>query len=178
MLFRSSFTFFIASVICVWFLTACQLFNPSNNSEEHFEGITETDTLANILADDPDDWQPRKVSHGTGMIPTGFGVEPAYPNPAGVSFHAWGLSNPERAVCVLTYALPELSEVSLKVNVTPDSTVKVLADENRTAGYYAHYWDLKSESGDDLPNGIYRVFIEVVTNDTSYTSHGDIKIKR
>ena len=64
------------------------------------------------------------------------------------------------------------------IEYSPDSIVRTFVNGKQQAGYFQLFWDLKSDSEYPTPDGIYRTFISVATEDTIYHSHGDIQIQR
>ena len=144
-----------------------------------YVGIVQTDTSGNIISDDDEDWQPRASSQPSGALPTLFSAWPAYPNPAGTAFQAWGNSGPAGRVCILQYALPELATVSLIINRSPEDTARtLLANEWLQAGKFRLVWDLNDNAGASIENGIYRAHLYAETADSTYHIFGDIEVKR
>ncbi len=82
------------------------------------------------------------VSNEGGLIPTAFGVEQNYPNPFA-----------ERTT--LEFALPEASDVSVRVYDTAGHLVATLVDAERPAGYHEVEWDAAR-----LASGVYLVRVE------------------
>lgn len=69
-------------------------------------------------------------------------LEQNYPNPFNVTTN----------IC---YALKEDVKVSLKIYNLMGQEVRVLVNENQSAGYYAVTWNSKDKYGEPLPSGIY-----------------------
>lgn len=174
---KKSSVFSVSTYVLAGMVFAFSCNRDLNNppSESFFNGIAQTDTLGTIIQDDAEDWQPRTVQSED--LPSSFSVSPAYPNPAGRPFKFLGDS--ARAGCALTYVLPERAFVTIQINTTPEKVVRILAENTpHVAGQYLYFWDLKDDQDIDLPNNIYRVFIQAVIDDTTYKSYGDVKIQR
>jgi hypothetical protein len=77
-----------------------------------------------------------------GMVPRLFELAQNYPNPF----------NPATTI---EFSLPEAAHVRLEVFNVLGRRVRTLIDEPRPAGHYVHPWDGRSESGQDLPSGLY-----------------------
>ncbi|MDI6738898.1 MAG: FlgD immunoglobulin-like domain containing protein [Candidatus Edwardsbacteria bacterium] len=78
----------------------------------------------------------------TPRLPNRFDLAQAYPNPA-------------RARASINYQLPVGSRVRLEVYNIMGQRIKVLADGDRSAGYYSAAWDLTGSSGRAVAAGIY-----------------------
>lgn len=157
----------IALMLNVILLSACdKSVSPSLPS---YVGIVQTDTLGNIISDDDGDWQPRTSAQPSGLLPAFFSALPAYPNPAGIAFKAWGNSGPTGRVCILQYTLPDLAIASIFINGSPADTIRfLLENEWLQAGYFRLIWDIRDDAGDDVENGIYRAtFIAEMADSTS-----------
>jgi hypothetical protein len=79
----------------------------------------------------------RKEGDGGGFVPTSYALYQSYPNPAGTS-------------AKVKYALPEDEHVTIKLYNIAGQVVKVLVDEDASAGTY-----VKEVSADGLANGVY-----------------------
>jgi hypothetical protein len=63
--------------------------------------------------------------------------------------------NPFNPTCVISYALPVESRVTLSIYNILGQRVKLLVDEYQHAGYKIVKWDGKDEEGDQVASGIY-----------------------
>jgi hypothetical protein len=79
----------------------------------------------------------RKEGDGGGFVPTSYALYQSYPNPAGTS-------------AKVKYALPEDTKVTIKLYNIAGQVVKVLVNEDASAGTY-----VKEVSADGLANGVY-----------------------
>ena len=68
--------------------------------------------------------------------------------------------NPFCSETKIRYALPEDSDVTLKIYDITGQLVRVLVDELQEAGYYTVSWDGKDKNGREVPSGIYFYRIE------------------
>jgi hypothetical protein len=79
----------------------------------------------------------RKEGDGGGFVPASYALYQSYPNPAGTS-------------AKVKYALPEDEHVTIKLYNIAGQVVKVLVDEDASAGTY-----VKEVSADGLADGVY-----------------------
>jgi hypothetical protein len=122
-----------------------------------YSGITETDEMgAQTGSVDSDDWQP-----------TGELVDlVAFPNPA-------------KTTCDIYYHLVDSLRVRIRIQDRPGHTIRQLVDASETAGStHKVTWDFKDDSGNALPDCIYRVVFEVDAPGGLERSHGDIQLER
>ncbi len=152
-MFASHSKFFLPLlVLCL--LLAFQCEKDKNPLNPVFSGIAKTDDQANLIEDDPDDWQPRCGA------PAPFCARPAYPNPTqgSTSIH---------------FALSSGIPVKIVIHSPFNRIVRTLIDTSFSPGTYNVAWDLRNDAGELLPSGIYRVYIEA-----GIQTHGDIQIQR
>jgi hypothetical protein len=130
----------------------------STDSEERcspFTGITETDENANIIGtSDPDDWKESGVLSNLR----------AYPNPY----------NP---VISIGFSLSRSATVKITINNQPTNIIRTLVDQSFAAGSHQIIWDSKTDSGDDVPDCIYRIYFSATTDDGTDQTFGDIELK-
>lgn len=114
-----------------------------------FKGITFTDYEGNIIGPvDPTDWQIYAASFDPGLssvpkvLPDGFGVEPAYPNPSDAFS--------------LRLVLPERSTIEITIQDNDFRTVRHI-EFIHDAGMVLYYLVGHDDLGRKLPCGIYRV---------------------
>jgi len=74
--------------------------------------------------------------------PEAFALLNAYPNPF----------NPETTI---KYHLPEAGQVRVEIRNMVGQVVRILVDQQQTAGRYALQWDARDASGQALASGIY-----------------------
>lgn len=132
------------------------------NSEQGFEGITQTDEYGQIIYDDLDDWQwddQTDLVDG-GMKPVPYRVYPAYPNPAIGSIG-------------IRFQLPQLSDVELCIINIRGETIRGLVRSRKEGGVYRVVWDLCDEEGCKISPGIYRCIFKV----NGFESYGDIEVE-
>ncbi len=85
------------------------------------------------------------------LIPETFSLKPAYPNPF----------NP---YTVISFALPEAAEVSMRVMDVTGKTVRLLVNnQGYPAGEFSILWDGQSNTGVPLSSGVY--FIQLTTGE-------------
>lgn len=63
--------------------------------------------------------------------------------------------NPFTRFTVISYQLPVISEVSIRIYDILGREVKNLVDKNLTAGYYTNTWNGTDKEGELVPSGIY-----------------------
>ena len=135
-----------------------------NDDEPFFAGIARTsaDSPDLIGPDDPEDWQPRCTSSWDV-----FCVAPAFPNPTS-------------AGTTISFFLQDSSLVELFAESEPRNKVRAIASLDLQMGPWQVFWDLQDDSGAQLPNGIYRVWIKVieVSEGTIHETFGDVQIQR
>lgn len=94
------------------------------------------------------------ISAGATPIPTSYALEQNYPNPF-------------NAGTVISFALPEASRVKVSVFNVLGQAVKVLADEDMSAGMQRVSWDGRDESGSSAASGVY--FYRISANNFTAT---------
>ena len=82
------------------------------------------------------------VDENLDEVPVNFVLENNYPNPF----------NPST---VIKYAVPELSNVNLKIYNSLGQVVKTLVNTTQAAGSYSLQWDGTSDTGVKVSSGIY-----------------------
>ena len=118
-----------------------------------FSDVNNTATCLNELFDDcdPTDGVPIWQSAGAGAKPSSeeagtrpdkFSLSQNYPNPF----------NPE---CNIDYALPIDCHVRLSVYNVLGQRIRILVDEQQSAGYKSVVWDGKDSQGRELTTGVY-----------------------
>ena len=63
--------------------------------------------------------------------------------------------NPFNPTTTINYQLPQRSKVTLKIYNLLGKAVKILVDENQTAGNYSVIWDMHDDNGQMVSSGIY-----------------------
>ncbi len=121
-----------------------------------FTDITETDEVGQVIGNtDTDDWQ------NSGVLRSLY----AYPNPC----------NP---VCTIKFNLTEMAVIKITVNNKPERIISNLWVDTLNVGYYSISWNAMNDSGEILPDCIYRVCFSATTNaGVTYKTYGDIEIK-
>ena len=179
MVFRHVKLIALLALSSLLLITNCKKPTEPNDATVYL-GIVRTDTLGQILEDDPEDWQPRTVSPP-------FSPRPAFPNPAGVDsvYNFPGhprpvpSSEPKFLACIIRFAISDTADVVINIFRSPNERVIQLIDTRlELRGLWVFIWRLEDDSGDPLPNGIYRVFINATIADSTYQSFGDVKIQR
>jgi len=89
------------------------------------------------------------TSAGNNPIPTSYSLDQNYPNPF-------------NAGTVISFALPEASRVKVTVFNVLGQTVKVLADQDMTAGVQRVAWDGRDDNGNSASSGVY--FYRIAAN--------------
>jgi hypothetical protein len=154
--FLSIFSLRIAFVLAIWWMTGIQGCREGQPTEPpalpQFSGITQTDANGNIISIDPDDWQP---------IPAvGLTVMPAYPNPCqstqGFTFNL---------------KLTNSDSVAISVLDSPTHIYRSVFSVRLAAGSYQAQ---VNTTGD--PPLVYRVALDVIRQDTVYSTHGDVEV--
>jgi hypothetical protein len=92
------------------------------------------------------------VDEGLAGIPESYDLSQNYPNPF----------NPST---VIRYALPEASQVTMKVYNLLGQEVATLVNEVREAGYHEVVWSSRNNAGITLASGVYFYRIEAKTID-------------
>ena len=140
-----------------------------------FSRITETNEIGeSIGAVDSDDWgcsnnlSSGKTTKGGPLLPEGFVIYAAYPNPT-------------NGVTTIRYDLPEESHVTIKIyksNMGSVSLVRTLANySTQSAGFRAIQWDGQNDNGHKVMPGIYRCVMTININEYTYFEcYGDIQI--
>ena len=159
-------------LICLIFI-GCDEENKITDGNTSFTGIVKTTPVGTIIDDDPDDWEFRCIADDSAP----FCVKPAFPNPAGKDSVFLSGENPILACCV-HYSIATATHVNIIIKDRPDNIVCTLVNDFQEAGIYIVLWELKDDSGELLPDGIYRVYITATIEDETYQSYGDIQIER
>jgi len=127
---------------------------------DEFTGIVQTiEGSPDPISDDPEDWQPRCTS----PFPEHFCALPASPNPA---LHA----------TMMRFGVGDTADVELYVLSAPDRRVRTILEGRAIPGQNLVFWDLKNDAGQQLPDGIYRVYIEGTVSGKKIESFGDVQI--
>ena len=105
---------------------------------------TRFDLQQAFLADGADDVRRAMAVEAARLRPTGFALNPAYPNPFNPSTH-------------IDFALASDSVARLVVYDVLGRTVRSLvrADESLPAGFYSVSWDGRDAAGHAVGNGLY-----------------------
>jgi len=119
----------------------------------NLEGITRTTPEGEILEEDPRDWCPTDQPH------TEYGFTPAWPNPSS-------------AIITFEFSLPVDGSTSLVIVDSTCTIVKTLVDRNSQAGSHRIEWNGTNGSGEIVPNGVYRCFLEI----DEFSCSGDVQI--
>ena len=148
-------------IVLVFILILCNITckkstDPVTQLCSPFTGITETDATGMIIGNtDTDDWQPSGI----------LTVYPAYPNPCDTE-------------CSFVIFLTEGAILKITVNSTPKTIIGTLQDGGLPTGYYNFRWVGKNDSGEIVPDCIYRVYFSATTNaGVIYQTYGDIQLK-
>jgi hypothetical protein len=88
-------------------------------------------------------------SAGANPIPHTYSLDQNYPNPF-------------NAGTIISFALPEASRVKVTVFNVLGQTVKVLADQDMTAGVQRLSWDGRDDNGNSASSGVY--FYRIAAN--------------
>lgn len=102
----------------------------------------------------------------TSGVPDGEGegpVAPALP----LSFALYpNAPNPFSSSTVLTFDLPEASDVELSIYDATGSRVRRLVDDHIPAGHHLRIWDGMDEQGHRLPSGVYFARVQTQTHES------------
>lgn len=138
-------------------------------AEVIYSGITETNRNSPIPIGnvDEDDWRYIPHNGSVTSMPVFYSVAPAYPNPT------------EREA-TLQITIPKNDSVNIWIdNPMLGTEYKILDKTKMVAGSYDVKIDLlNGDSDSNCENGIARVFIQFLGNDTLSTIHGDIMLER
>jgi hypothetical protein len=63
--------------------------------------------------------------------------------------------NPFNSTTIINYQVKDAAPVNLEVYDILGNKIRTIVNENKTAGYYAEYWDGKNDIGLQVPSGIY-----------------------
>ncbi len=88
------------------------------------------------------------------------GTKPSDKNPAmttGAGFKMNVAPNPVRNNTNISYKIPKTSSVNITIYNMMNQPVKVLVNENQSAGAHVANWTGVSNTGTKVPNGIYKV---------------------
>lgn len=100
----------------------------------------------------------------TSGVPEGEGpVAPAVP----LSFALYpNAPNPFSSSTVLTFDLPEASDVELAIYDASGSRVRQLVGDHIPAGHHLRIWDGMDDRGRRLPSGVYFARVQTQTNES------------
>ncbi|MFC1569015.1 FG-GAP-like repeat-containing protein [bacterium] len=85
---------------------------------------------------------PNAISHKLENLPDTYALERNYPNPF----------NPET---IIPYALPEQTQVTMKIFDLTGREIKTLINQHQSAGWYQAKWDGTNQRGARVATGIY-----------------------
>ena len=72
--------------------------------------------------------------------------------------------NPFNPSTIISFDIPENSQVTLKIYNLQGKVVRTLVNERKSIGYYSVKWNGKNNRGTKLPSGIYIYSLEVISN--------------
>lgn len=130
-----------------------------------YSGITYTDENGDLIGPvDSGDWQLAWGASPGGtpirkLVPTSMRAFPAYPNPFSNS-------------TVLSFTIAYATEIRLWIKGEAHQLVRSYLVQNE-AGMHEFVWDGKNDQGEQVPDGIYRVYYEIGTDDP-LSGFGDI----
>ena len=124
-----------------------------------FHGITFTDSQANIIKEDPNDWYYEEETENS--YPTSIQFKPAYPNPIFVGTET-----------LLTFSIIEASSVFIYIE-SDNGVVKIIFNGHVPIGNHQINFHSKDDNNNNLPSGVYRCFMETGGN----IYYGDVWIK-
>jgi len=87
------------------------------------------------------------VSVTSQALPSGFSLQPAYPNPF-------------NAGTALRYQVPEVDRVTLRVWNLSGQVVRTLVSQPQVAGSHQAVWDGLDDAGSEASSGVYVVALE------------------
>lgn len=152
------------AILSIIFL-CCGNDNPTESTINSFTGITQTDSIGNVIQIDTDDWN--SILPPTPGYPEVLRVGPAYPNP-----------------CSDTITIPIVLPKKLKANLCvindkKDTIIDLANEDILTAGKYMYMWSLRDFQNQKVEKGMYRCLYEISEIDSPKVllfGHGDIKI--
>lgn len=137
--------------------------------EEKFSGITETgpESSEPIGKSDENDWIMVPVSGNVledvlSDYPA-MALKPAYPNPTAGN------------KVTLLFSISRASRITMYIADKPGSIVEyIFKNEEKNAGEYKFLYTFNS----NLKEGIYRVYLEIISPNAKYKSFGDIQYSK
>jgi len=147
-------------IIILLFITLLIYISCKGNTEpvlqpcSPYKGITETDATGTIFGnEDTEDWQ------SSGILT----LYPAYPNPCDGTIS-------------ISFSISEPAEVLITINDSPNKIINSFSLGNIPAGGHKILWNGTDDSGEMVPDCIYRAHISAIKNDVSFSSYGDVKV--
>lgn len=110
----------------------------SGGSNIQFDGMIDELRISNIVRDFTVDVKDEKEEY----LPAQFSLEQNYPNPF----------NPST---VISFTLPNESNVSIKIYDLLGNEVRSLLNENKNSGKYNIMWDGRDKNGNQISSGVY-----------------------
>jgi hypothetical protein len=188
-MYRKIFLFYLVFLIPGVFFINCSdedIYTP----EVNIKGITKTDKTGTVLSADDDDWKfyeeweyddiyqkvKNFITSDTAQgpkipdlnYPVDFSIRPAYPNP--FSYYS-----------VISFSIPENSEVIIVVVDKDRKIVKRILTRSLPCGEYSIQFDAKDDNGIRIKKGIYRVIYRFKSIERKkggvYMGYGDIQFE-
>ena len=167
----------IPLLILPWLLYSCN--SPTSVGEINLQTV-EPPLITGIIRTSPDSPTPLAIYGVPNEQPEI--IEEVSQNIKSQFFMASPYPNPTEVATAITFGLPVARNVTVWVvkgrlpgeNVSDNTIVangnfaspkfhyyKVLEKKFLRAGYYSLTWDAKYDNGDTLPDGVYRIYIEI-----------------
>ena len=140
---------FSASVPKNHFITATAT-DPNGNASEFAQCIQISQSSA-LVANADADLDDDIAAEETPSVPEAFALYQNYPNPFNRLIER-SRRSPETEI---SFALPEASDVVLKIFNLMGAEIRTLVDEQREAGYHRARWDGKDKNGKAVASGVY-----------------------